>query len=240
MSNAIASASHLSVHLARWEEIRTLPEGPSGPPGGSPTTWLVGADEGRHGSEFSSQLATEFIAVGAHPDAESARSCAAAPIPQFADAVEVWSAAFEPIRSIGELNWVGGGRFEATGTRADGPLAVMTSVGWDVGPDFDPTRALAFGAAVGEVRRSMWDRPPDGMSSHQAFTFPGLLEHDGITFTTWRDDEAMKAYAYQPGPHKSAMDAFRIDETADRTSFTRLRPLETHGAWWGADPFDWS
>jgi len=237
VSTTVSTASHLSVHLARWNEIRTPPAGPIDPPAGSPSTWLVGADEGRHGSEFSSQLATEFIAVGAHPDAASAQSCAAAPIEQFADADEVWSAAFEPMRSIGELNWVAGGTFESTGSRSDGPLAVMTSAGWDVGPDFDPARALAFGAAVGVLRASMWEHPPDGMSSHQTFVFPGLLEHDGITITTWRDVEAMKAYAYQPGPHKSAMDAFRLDETADRTSFTRLRPLATHGTWWGSDPF---
>lgn len=113
----------------------------------------------------------------------------------------------------------------------------MTSAGWDVGPDFDAARALAFAAAVTEVRTSMWEHPPEGMTSHQTFVFPGLLDHDGITFTTWRDVDAMKAYAYQPGPHKSAMDAFRLDETADRTSFTRLLPLETHGTWWGSDPF---
>jgi hypothetical protein len=239
MSNTFAAASHLSVHLARWENIRTPPDGRIGPPAGSPSTWLVGADEGRHGSEFSSQLATEFIAVGAHPDADSATACAAAAVPEFDGAAEVWSAAFEPLRSIGELNWVGGGRLEATGSRADGPLAVMTSVGWDLGPAFDAARALAFAGAVAEVRQSMWDDPPDGMSSHQNFTFPGVLIHDGITLTTWRDVDAMKAYAYQPGAHKSAMDAFRIDETADRTSFTRLRPLETHGTWWGIDPFGW-
>ncbi len=65
MSNTADTASHLSVHLARWTEVRTPPDGPIEPPGGTPLTWLVGADEGRHGSEFSSQLATEFIAVGA-------------------------------------------------------------------------------------------------------------------------------------------------------------------------------
>ena len=83
----------------------------------------------------------------------------------------------------------------------------------------------------------MWSEPPDGMLSHQAFIFPGLLADDGVTFTTWRDEGAMKSYAYRAGVHKTEMDAFRLDETADRTSFTRLRPIETHGTWWGTDPF---
>ncbi len=115
-------------------------------------------------------------------------------------------------------------------------MAVMTSAGWDVGPDFDVARALSFAASVAEVRQSMWDDPPTGMFSHQNFVFPGVLVDDGITFTMWRDIDAMKSFAYRPGPHKSAMDAFRLDETADRTSFTRLAPLATHGSWWGSDP----
>ena len=237
MSNTGDAANFLSVHLARRDAIGTLPDGTLDPAGGTPSTWLIGADEGRHGSEFASQLATEFIAVGVHATASSARDCAAAAVPQFADATEVWSAALEPTRSHGHLNWTELGCFESSGSRAAGPLAVLTSVGWDVGPEFDAERALSFGAAVARVRQTMWSEPPDGMLSHQAFTFPGLLANDGVTFTTWRDEEAMKSFAYRAGAHKTEMDAFRLDETADRTSFTRLRPMETHGTWWGTDPF---
>ena len=232
-----AFSNYLSVHLARTEEVTTLPDGPLAAPAGSPSTWLIGADEGRHGSEFASQLATEFIAVGTHATESSARECAASSVPQFADAVETWSAVLEPIRSHGDCNWVDGGHFAGAGTRTDGPMAVMTSVGWDTGPGFEVERALSFGQATGRVRASMWADPVDGLTSHQAFIFPGLLVHDGITFTTWEQESAAVAFAYRPGAHKTEMDAFRLDETADRTSFTRLRPLVAHGTWHGADPF---
>jgi len=82
----------------------------------------------------------------------------------------------------------------------------------------------------------MHDDPIDGMHASHNFTYPGMLVHDGSTFSIWRDDSAMKEFAYRPGKHKTEMDAFRIDETADRTSWTRLRPLESHGTWFGRDP----
>lgn len=227
----------LSIHLARVEELTTLTSDASHPPAGEPSGWLLGADEGLHGSEFSSQRSTVFVAVGTHHTEKSACACAAAPVAEFACASETWSAVLRPTRSHGSCNWIDGGHFDAAGELAAGPIAVMTSVGWNVGPGFEPARAIDFGEAVTRVRTAMWSEPVDGMTSHQAFIFRGLLAHDGITFTTWRDEAAAVAFAYRPGSHKTEMDRFRLDETADRTSFTRLRPIETHGTWYGADPF---
>jgi hypothetical protein len=228
---------YVSIHLARVEEITTLTSDSAHAPDGEPSSWLLGADEGMHGSEFASQRSTVFVAVGTHQTEESARVCAAAVVPEFAGTSETWSAVLRPTRSHGSCNWVDGGHFDASGERASGPIAVMTSVGWDLGPGFRLERAIDFGEAVGRVRTAMWSGPVDGMTSHQSFVFPGMLDHDGITFTTWRDEAAAVAFAYRPGAHKVEMDRFRLDETADRTSFTRLRPIETHGTWYGSDPF---
>jgi hypothetical protein len=228
---------YLSIHLARVEEITTLTSDASRPPAGEPSSWLLGADEGLHGSEFSSQQSTVFVAVGTHHTEKSAGVCAAGPVAEFSGASETWSAVLRPTRSHGSCNWVDGGHFDAAGDRATGPIAIMTSVGWDVGPGFQLERALDFGDATNRVRTAMWSEPVEGMTSHQAFIFPGILAHDGITLTTWRDEAAAVAFAYRPGAHKTEMDRFRLDETADRTSFTRLRPIETHGTWYGADPF---
>jgi hypothetical protein len=232
----ISDDRYLSIHLARVEEMTVLPSDGALPPAGEPLSWLLGADEGLHESEFASQRSTVFVAVGTHHTEESARTCAAAGVAEFADASETWSAALRPTRSHGSCNWVDGGHFDADGERAAGPIAVMTSVGWDVGPGFQLERAVDFGEAVTRVRAAMWSEQVDGMTSHQTFVFPGMLAHDGITFTTWRDEAAAVAFAYRPGAHKTEMDRFRLDETADRTSFTRLRSIETHGTWYGADP----
>jgi len=232
-------ARYLSVHLARFDEVGLLPDHDDVAPAGSPSSWLIGADEGRHGSEFASQLATEFIAVGVHADEASARACAAAEVAPFAGATEVWSAALLPVKSHGCCNWIGDdGHFAVARDRQPiGDVVItLTTAGWDLGADFDVQRAMSFGAGVERVRTWIRDEPIDGMRASHNFTYPGMLVHDGSTFSIWRDDAAMKEFAYRPGAHKTEMDAFRIDETADRTSWTRLHPLESHGTWSGTDP----
>jgi hypothetical protein len=239
MATSDVGVNYLSVHLARFDDVRHLPDHRDEPPAGSPSSWLIGADEGRHGSEFASQLASEFIAVGVHADETSARACASAEVDAFGDATEVWSAALQPTKSHGCCNWIGNGSHFAVDRSlqpTDGAVITLTTAGWELGPDFDVDRALSFGAAVDRVRTWMEDETIDGLLSSQLFVFPGLLVHDGPTFTIWRDDDAMKNFAYRPGTHKTEMDAFRLDETADRTSWTRLRSIESHGTWWGVDP----
>lgn len=239
MATSGTDANYLSVHLARFDDVRHLPDHSDEPPAGSPSSWLIGADESRHGSEFASQLASEFIAVGVHADETSARACAAAEVDAFIDATEVWSAALRPTKSHGCCNWIDNGSHFAIDRSlqpTDGVVITMTTAGWELGPDFDVDRALSFGAAVGRVRTWMEDEPIDGLLSSQLFVFPGLLAHDGPTFSIWRDDNAMKNFAYRPGAHKTEMDAFRLDENADRTSWTRLRAIESNGTWWGVDP----
>lgn len=231
-----SNVRYLSVHLGRFEEVRTLAGDESQPPAGEPSTWLLGADEGLHGSAFASQQSTVFVAVGTHHTEGSVRACAAAPVTEFAGAIETWSAALRSTRSHGSCNWVDGGHFDAADERAAGSVAVMTSAGWDIGPGFQIERAIDFAQATARVRAAIWSKPVDGITSHQAFVFPGLLAHDSITFTTWSEEAAAVAFAYRPGAHKTEIDRFRVDETADRTSFTRLRPIQTHGTWHGADP----
>ena len=169
----ISDDRYLSIHLARVEEMTILPSDGARPPAGEPLSWLLGADEGLHESEFASQRSTVFAAVGTHHTEESARTCAAAGVAEFADASETWSAALRPTRSHGSCNWVDGGHFDTGHERTAGPIAVMTSVGWDVGPGFQLERAVDFGEAVTRVRAAMWSEPVDGMTSHQAFVFPG-------------------------------------------------------------------
>jgi hypothetical protein len=93
---------------------------------------------------------------------------------------------------------------------------------------------MSFAAGVDRVRRSIVD--VDGLHASHVFLFPGVITDDSMTLTFWRDDQAMRSFAYRPGVHKDEMDAFRLDETADRTSFTRLLPVWSRGTWWGRDP----
>ena len=241
MASNRTDANYLSVHLARFDEVRHLPDHSDNPPAGSPSSWLIGADEGRHGSEFASQLASEFIAVGVHADEASARACASADVDAFADATEVWSVALQPTKSHGSCTWIGDGNHFAVDRSirsTDGVVITLTTAGWELGPEFDVQRAMSFGDGVERVRTWIHDEPIDGLLVSGIFVFPGLLVHDGPTFSIWRDDAAMKNFAYRAGAHKTEMDAFRLDETADRTSWTRLRAIESHGTWSGVDPLE--
>ena len=78
----------------------------------------------------------------------------------------------------------------------------------------------------------------DGLHSRQIFNVPRFAD-DTVTATFWRDDAAVPAFAYRDSEHKSQMDRYRELGTADRTSFTRFRVLESQGSWNGSDPLDW-
>jgi hypothetical protein len=40
----------------------------------------------------------------------------------------------------------------------------------------------------------------------------------------------------RPGFHRTQIARYKSEKTADRTSFTRFRPLQTSGQWDGVDP----
>jgi hypothetical protein len=236
--NPLPTATHMTIHLVRYDAARVLPPEAQTAPVATALQWLAGADESRHGGEFFSGVATEFVGFGLHADEASARACARTPMACFADADERWSGAFRVARALKGCNWIDDHvDLQCTSSGSGGPLAVLTSAGWELGPSFVLERAMSFADAVGRVRAAATAVDVAGMHSMQLFAFPGVLVHDGVTLTFWNDEVAMKEFAYRAGTHKTELDAFRLDETTDRTSFTRLRPIESHGTWWGTDPF---
>jgi hypothetical protein len=92
---------------------------------------------------------------------------------------------------------------------------------------------MDFAYGVERVRASM--DGVDGLVSHQSFRIQWSLA-DPIMVTFWRDDAAMRAFAYRPGEQKFRFDGFRRLETADRSSFTRLVALDRRGTSHGGDP----
>ncbi len=75
----------------------------------------------------------------------------------------------------------------------------------------------------------------DVLHSRQIFNLPRLTD-DTVIVTIRRDDGAMRAFACRAGEHKSQIDRYRELGTADRTSYARLRVLESQGSWNGSDP----
>jgi hypothetical protein len=79
------------------------------------------------------------------------------------------------------------------------------------------------------------DRP--GRVASQVFT-PHTVGDDGVTMSIWRSDAVMIGAMYKPGTHRTQLDRYKSEKTADRTSFTRFRMLRTLGRWDGTDPLE--
>jgi hypothetical protein len=240
----MSRATHLTVRLVRFDHVHELVEIDSSPIGDSLRN-MIAADVRAAGAPQGSAAAYAWAAVGLFADGHSARASFDAgddAIPWSTDAVEVWTGLCQPFSHRGEVNFLGnkepGSTFVVGDPPADGEaFAVLTTAGWNfLAPDFDVQRAIDFGEGVEEVRHSMTGT--DGLHSQQSFTTPGHRA-DPFTFTFWRDDAAMRSFAYRRGVHKGQMDRYKVIHHADRTSFTRLRVLEQSGSWHGTDPLAW-
>jgi hypothetical protein len=238
----MALASHASIVMARFDEMRTTADLP--PLDSAGTLFRrVAADTRGAATEPASQRAFRFLMLGLHADEASAnelvdRGLAAAP--SFAQAAEVWMAVVRPFRHFGECNYLDRatpgplfGTVEAPPPLTD-PIAVITTAGWTLGETLDMTRVREFSNGVGAVRISMTGA--DGLYSQESFFFPGGLQHDAITVTLWRDAAAARAFAYGAGVHKMMLGRQREENLADRTSFTRCRIVRASGTWHGRNP----
>lgn len=244
MEGPMAAATHVTVRLIRFGEVCELPDLDPAPMGDSLRT-IIAPDSRAAGRPFASAEGAVWAAVGLFAGEASARAsfdAADAAIPWAADAIEVWSGLCQPFSHRGEVDHLGNPEPGSTYVAGD-PIggdesfAVLTTVGWDFNaPDFDINRAMDFGAGVVAVRDSM--AGTDGLHSQQSFSVPNLAA-DAFTFTFWRDDAAMRSFAYRAGVHKEQMDKYKRVHNADRTSFTRLRVLDSSGTWNGTNPLAW-
>lgn len=231
--------SYVTIAIARFDQPVQLDSLVVPAPVGEPAMWALGADEE---SNFGSRTSNTWLALGLHPTAESADAVfdhGGGSTPFFGGAAETWSAVLQPFAHRGEVNWLDhtepGLVFDVgPGPKDDEPFVVITSAGWTLDDRFDIDKALDFGRGVAEVRSDMVDA--DGLHFQHAFGFDDQLRVDGPTVTMWRDDSAMRAFAYRPGVHKTEMDHYREQTTADRSSFTRLRVLRSSGSVQGYAP----
>lgn len=115
-----------------------------------------------------------------------------------------------------------------------GPLFVITTGGFDVGPNFDRSRLVNFRGYSDRVRAMLPTAPARVASEY----FSPTPADDAITMSLWLSDAAMTKTMYGPGVHRQEIDRFKREKTLDRTSFTRLRVLRTLGRWNGLDLLD--
>lgn len=227
------------VHWLRMPDIKTRDDLDlsATPPGAS--SWKIGPD-GAAAADGNRKPSEVWCGLGIYPqraDAEQAFTQPAAFLPFLPDAVEAWHALLQPIAHRGHCNHLDSANPGAILAPHDedpgGPLIVMTTAGFDIGPQLDLRRVVDFRQNVDRVRQIAAAAP--GNVAHRVFA-PHTFGDDAVTMTVWRDDAAMSAFAYRAGEHRTQIDRYKREQTADRTSFTRLRPVKTRGSWEGVDP----
>jgi hypothetical protein len=241
----LGTAKFMTLQLARFEGLRA-----AGPIGGELPEGLlfctVGADWRASGSDLTRQEAFVFLLLGLHDSVAAAHEFVAARgrvAPWMGEACEVYAAVLEPYRHKGEVNFLDRDTprllFDGLGMAAgsEEPFISITSVGWNVGPELDMNRVREFSNGVMAVRMAMTGMA--GLHSQQTFAFEKGIAVDPVTVTFWKDDAAARQFAYGPAVHKLPMDRYRMEDLADRTSFTRCRVVESEGSWYGRDPQDW-
>lgn len=238
---SMTSASFISLHLARFKELRAA--GPADP-GERPGLLFceVGADCRAAGTDPASREAFTFLAVGLHANTESADRFVEDIItvaPWFEGAVERWSGVLAPFRTTGESNLVQplapARLFDplVAAPARGAPVVVFTTAGWNRG-GLDMARVQDFGTGVAAVRISMTAVP--GLRSQQTFFFPGVIALDPPTLSFWDDEASLVAWAHRHPTHKRQLERYRATGNADRASFTRLTALSSVGTWYGRDP----
>ena len=228
-------------HWLSFDRIRTPDTLDLSPRPIGAASWKLGPD-GSAAPDGTRLPSNVWCAVALFPDAADAERAFEEPsryLPFLAETVESWHALLLPVAHRGECNHLDR---EAPGpilTGHDhdpgGPLLVMTTAGFVMGPQLDMARVFDFRNNVDRIRAVV--EASDGNTARQVFA-PHTLGDDGVTMSVWRDDATMSAFAYRAGEHRAQIDRYKREQTADRTSFTRFRAMRTSGSWNGCCPVE--
>lgn len=175
--------------------------------------------------------------VGLWHSRDAAEAMVAAPgdaMPWLEETVTAWHCLSIPISHRGEVNWRGhvqsGNAVRPAAVDPGGPLIVLTSAGFASRDAARLPTIKRFVAGVVEVLDAYGTHAAN--LRHAAFraAFGG---RDGFTLSLWHSDEGMREAAYHPGAHRTYVDEDKAGLLSDRTSFTRLRAIDSWGDWDG-------
>lgn len=238
---AAVSCPWLTFHIAQFAqplaaEARRF-DGPA-----TAALWRFGPDGALGGKGLRTRTSEVWGGVALYTERAAAQAVIDAPAAHLgfmADAVQAWHALLQPIAHRGEVNWFGDGdgapRLAPAADDPGGLMVALTTAGYDALPpeqlQAEMPRRIDFVANVERVRA--WYATLPGNLARAVFNF-APLGTDGMTFSVWKDDEAMTGAAYRSGTQREQLDRYKAGKTADRTSFTRARLLQSAGAWQGA------
>jgi heme-degrading monooxygenase HmoA len=230
-----------TCHWLRFGDIQTpdtldLSRAPAGA-----ASWKLGAD-GAAAPDGTRRPSNVWCGIALYPDETDAQRAFDDPakfLPFLGGTVENWHALLLPIAHRGDCNHLDrdtpGPILAAQDDDPGGPLVVMTTAGFVIGPQLDMARVVDFRTNVDRIRTVV--EASEGNVARQVFA-PHTVGDDGVTMSVWRDDASMSAFAYRPGEHRAQIDRYKREQTADRTSFTRFRAVRTSGSWNGCCPVE--
>ncbi|MEM6579536.1 MAG: hypothetical protein AAF678_13690 [Pseudomonadota bacterium] len=194
----------------------------------------VGADN------LPTWVSDTWCGFGIHDTECAARSFFAAAeqrIAACADGVEMWHALAVPVQHRGAVNWRGSvetdGAIKSADADVQGPLAIVTTAGFE--DPKDPTSLPRISRFVVKVSEAIAFRGAQPGNLRCAVFNGGFDGREGLTLTLWKSDDAMLRAAYHSGHHRNLMDESRDGSVFDRSSFSRLRIIDSRGSWDG-DP----
>ena len=204
--------------------------------------WVFGTDSKQAADGLRTRVSDVWGGAAFYGNLSEAREAFAnvsTELPFDHEVVEAWHALICPISHKGETNWFGSldraSYFVPSKSDPGGPLLVLTSAGYNAlsGEELraDLPRRIDFITNVDRVLGFYAMQPGSVM---RAVFQPAPVGTDGLTFSLWSDDAAMMAAAYRPGFHRTQLDRYKAERTADRSSFTRARILSCAGTWDGA------
>ena len=241
MSTTPPQARFATVHWLRFPRVMTpddlsLTQRPE-----ACLSWKIGPDGpvGPNGYRLPSNVWGGVALYADRSAAEAAFAASEPHLPFLGNTVESWHALLVPIAHRGECNHLERSNprliFEPSTEDPGGPLFVMTTAGYNMGPELDFARVIDFRVHVDKVHE--WLQSAEGRVASQVFT-PHTVGDDGVTMSLRHSDTAMMETMYRPGLHRTQIERHRRESLADRTSFTRFRVLKTLGQWNGSDPFE--
>jgi hypothetical protein len=232
----------MTVHRLRFHELvdaklRRIPA----PQGASLA--LIGPDSRLDVNGLRQSFSDVWGGIAFYEDRASAEKAldAQRTIPDCADTTEEWHALLCPTSHRGETAWFGdlkdASRFTPAGRDQDpgGRLVVLTSAGFNDLPadqlKADMPRRLDFLRNVDRVVEWFSTLPTNMARANFSLRSAGHV--DGLTVSVWESDEAMLTAAYRAGIHRTEIDRYKMEQTADRSSFTRARLIRAKGTWDG-------
>lgn len=231
----------LTLHRVRLKEARDGTGNPMPGPDGV-LYWRFYPDSSLGESGMRTNNSAIWGGFAIHPSRDAAEAFLVdgdAAFPFADDIAESWRALAIPIRHYGTVNWRDEVLTDTTLRAAQedpgGPLVVLTSAGYNNPGPSELPRISKFLQQVEAVRAEYSARPENIRVA--VFSGAGVDGHDGITMTIWRDLPAMMGTAYKAGAHRGYMDGHKAHPAFDRSSFTRLRVLDSSGSWDG-DPLE--